>query len=478
MSATMVKEKVGEAKAKFEQARALAAKKDATAEERAQVPILVAEGKALQNEGQALKDILDSGIEQLSAELEAKESKAATEEKLVKVPPSEIKRWADLRVLDAAIKAGERNEHVLRKMLDDQGRFIDWGNFLQAVWKARHPDYLAFGPDPRLLRMKDEEPRDDEPELARKDLSGQAGATGGFLIPAEFQATLMGVIGERSIVRPRATVIRMRRRQVDIPVLDQTTSAGGYAHWFGGLRFYWTEEGAEKTASEPAFRQASLLARKLVGFTRATDELVDDSAISLGDFFAGPLGFAGGVAWMEDYAFLRGNGAGQPLGVIQAPATIAVGRSVAGQVNYVDLVNMLAQFLPTGRGVWIASQSVLSQLVQMTGPSGNPSYIWQPSARDGVPGTLLGYPIIFSEKAPRLGHRGDIGLYDFNYYLVGDRQSTTVESTKFEKWAEDKTSWRVVHRVDGQPWLSAPLTYEDGATQVSPFIVLEGGAIS
>jgi len=26
--------------------------------------------------------------------------------------------------------------------------------------------------------------------------------------------------------------------------------------------------------------------------------------------------------------------------------------------------------------------------------------------------------------------------------------------------------------VDGQEWLSTPLTYEDGTTQVSPFVIL------
>ena len=31
---------------------------------------------------------------------------------------------------------------------------------------------------------------------------------------------------------------------------------------------------------------------------------------------------------------------------------------------------------------------------------------------------------------------------------------------------------RVVKRVDGQPWLNGPITLQDGATQVSPFVVL------
>ena len=54
-----------------------------------------------------------------------------------------------------------------------------------------------------------------------------------------------------------------------------------------------------------------------------------------------------------------------------------------------------------------------------------------------------------------LGTTGDVLLADFSFYLIGDRQSTTVESTKFEAWQYDKTSWRAVHRVDGLQRLHA-----------------------
>jgi HK97 family phage major capsid protein len=52
-----------------------------------------------------------------------------------------------------------------------------------------------------------------------------------------------------------------------------------------------------------------------------------------------------------------------------------------------------------------------------------------PSARDGMPGTLFGYPIFWNEHCPLLGSRGDIGLYDFKMYLVGDRQGTTIDAS-------------------------------------------------
>jgi len=349
--------------------------------------------------------------------------------------------------------------------------FKTWGDFLFATWLwTAHQKR-----DPRLKVFKDDAPS-SKPEV--KDMVESTGAAGGFLVPVEFLAELQAAMAENAIVRPRATILPMRRRQLDVPVLDQTGTTAGIPHWFGGMQFYWAEEAHEKTLSDPTFRKISLVAHKMIGYTRASDELLDDSAISLEAFLSGPLGFAGGATWMEDYAFLQGTGAGQPLGVIPATATINVARATAGTITYADICNMLMNFLPTGKGVWVISQSALSTVVQISGPAGNPSYVWQPNAREKTPAYLFGYPVIWSEKSPAMGTAGDILLADFQYYLIGDRQATTVESTKFDRWRYDETSWRMVHRVDGQPWLSQPLTYQDGATQVSPFVILAGAGAS
>lgn len=337
--------------------------------------------------------------------------------------------------------------------------FKTWGEFLMAAHAYSTGEYK----DARLTRFTE--------ETKQSTMVESVGASGGFLVPAEFRAELMAVMGERSLVRGRATVIPMARREVLIPTLDQEGTTSGVPHWFGGMQFYWHEEAQEKTLTEAKFRQIKLVAHKLIGYTRASDELLDDSAISLEAFLGGPMGMAGGIAWMEDWAFINGSGAGQPLGVIPAPATITVAREVQHSVTYTDLTTMVENFLPSGRGVWFISQSCMQELLTLNGPSGNPSYIWA-NAVNGAPGTLLGMPVIWTEKCPRIGTAGDVILADWSYYLLGDRQATTVESTKFDRWRYDETSWRAVHRVDGQPWLGAPLTYQDGTTQVSPFVIL------
>jgi len=427
-----LQEKLGRANKLFTDVRAILENKEATAEESAKVAPMLEEAKVLKAEALQLKDVMDHAAEIL--------------------PHLENKQGKDPETPERKNKTA----------------FKDWGEFLEAAFVANHKDARIRREDDRLQWFAEEKAAGHEV----KDMVESVGASGGFLVPAEFLAQLQAVQAESALVRRnRPTIIRMRRRQIDIPVLNQTGTTAGVPHWFGGMTFAWEEEATQKSQSDPSFRSVELVAHKLIGYTVASDELVADAAISLGDFLAGPLGFAGGVAWMEDYAFLRGSGAGQPLGVINAGATITVARqAVATPVQYVDLVNMLESFLPSGRGAWFITQSALSNLMTIQDPNG--SYVWQPNAREGMPQTIFGFPVFFTEKLPTVGNAGDVLLADWSYYLIGDRQATTIESTQYDQWRYDKTSWRVVHRVDGQPWLSTPLTLVDGTVQISPFVIL------
>lgn len=436
------KEILARAKGLYEQAVAIFQNPDATAEEKEQAEAMFKEAEELKAKGLRLKQILDGAMDEAM-------TKALEESRVPVVDGAPTPAPAPSPASPA-----------------DAGAYKEWNEFLYAIWMRKAHQVS----DSRLKFFKDEKTAGHE----EKQMVESTGASGGFLVPVQFLPSLQAIQAEDSIVRANGpTVIRMTNRQLAIPVLDQTGTTAGLPHWFGGMRFYWQAEASEKTLTEPSFRKVNLVAHKLIGYTYASDELLDDSAISLADFLSGPLGFAGGVAWMEDYAFLMGTGAGQPRGVVNAPATIGVNRAAANAVGVADLANMLQAFLPSGRGVWVMSQSVMASMIQLAGPTGNASYFWQPSAREGLPPYLLGFPVMWSEKVPALGTRGDVGLYDFRYFIIGDRQATTIDTTPYDRWEYDETSWRVVHRVDGQPWLSTPLTLQDGTTQISPFVVLD-----
>lgn len=423
----MWKDKLAEANVLYQKAKALAEQEERTLEETKSIPGFIEEAKALRVEAQSLQQIDLEGARILALQAVAAQTEVKAKKEVI------LTEWKS------------------------------WGEFLHAA---------HYREDPRLKWISMEKGEGHE----QKSLTGETGSAGGFLIPTQFLPVLHAVQAEQGIVRAAgATVIKMTSRQLSLPVLDQTGTTVGEPAWFGGVKFYWEGDGAEKTESEPKFRKVNLEAKKLIGLTHASDELLDDSAVSLGDFLQSPLGFAGGVAFMEDYNFLRGPGGNRPRGIVDAPATIALARNTAGTVLYADVVDMLAHALPSAKLTWCISQSLMSDIIQLSGPGGNASYIWQPNAREGIPGYLLGYPVRWTEKLPVKGSRGDILLLGAQYYLIGDRQQTLIESTKFARWVYDETSWRVVHRVDGQPWLSAPITYIDGETTVSPFVVLEAG---
>lgn len=349
---------------------------------------------------------------------------------------------------------------------DTGSNFKSLGDFFVSV--AKHG--RGEGLDRRLVRFDEES----------KDLNESVGSDGGFLVPLEQRTNLMAVMTANNIVRSRATVIPMSRRELSIPVLDQTGTTAGTPHLFGGINVFWQAEASEKTQSDPDFRQIKLTANKMVGYTRASDELLADSAISLEAFLTGNMGFAGAMRWKEDYAFINGTGVGQPLGVINSGVATTVARQVQADVTYTDIVNMeAALYSPNNSAVWVASQSLKAKLMLMKDPANQ--YIWSnasaiPNIAGAAPSsTLLGRPIIFTlDQLPRTTTTsvGDLMLSDFSFYLIGDRQNTTIESTKFDRWRYDQTSWRAVHRVDGQPWLSAPITSVDGTTTVSPFVIL------
>lgn len=369
-------------------------------------------------------------------------------------------------------------ELKMRGAQPSTGSFKNRAEFLTAVVTAGSSK-RRFYADPRLTDFRDS----GEPETKAfgnpgevawesKALAEGTGASGGFLVPTEFYNDVMAVDPVTQPIRMRANVIPMTRRELRIPVLNQTGTTVGQPSWFGGLIAYWEAEAAEKTESSPTFRQASLVAHKLICYTRASDELLNDAIISLDAWLQSDMGFAGAIRWYSEYAFLRGTGAGQPQGVITAVNSPTIVQPAAGAgLAVADITGMLEHHFGPDP-VWHISRSQMSNLLQLNGPAGNPSYIFIPNGRDGAPATLMGYPIIWEDKLPAAGQQGAVLLASWRYYVIGDRQAVTFRSTDIERFQYDQTSFRAVARLDGMPWMSAPITYSDGTTQVSPFVIL------
>lgn len=347
----------------------------------------------------------------------------------------------------------------------DEGKesFKHFGQYLRAIKKAHKSRGAII--DPRLQYFDEEGGGDDQHAL-----SESVGAEGGYLVPIETLPQLMAQAMDFSIVRSRATIIPMSRRQIQVPRLKQRDTTAGEPHWFGGMLVFWEGEAATIQETQQAFEMLDMLAYKLTAFTQASDELLADAAQSLSALISGPFGFPGAVAWSEDYAFLRGTGVGQPLGILNSGPLLTQARAGTG-IAWEDLTGMASQCLDGGNYIWIANPALRATLMNMTGPTGNPAYLWG-NAVEGQPGTLMGDPIFFNEKLPAAGSAGDLIRVDLSHYWIGDRQRTTIDISTEYGWITGQTAWKVTHRVGGRPWLDTPFTLADGTFQVSPFVQL------
>lgn len=309
--------------------------------------------------------------------------------------------------------------------------------------------------------------------LVTKDMSGEDGTGGGFLIPTIQETDVLVVRGESAIIRPLARVVPMSSRLVEFPAVNISGGSAGVSAFYGGVRVYHVGENVNATESQPTFRTVDLHAREVVGYCEVPNSLIRDTPISLEAFLQGPGSFGGALAWQEDYDFLRGDGVNKARGMLNAGCRITVTRNTASDFKFVDAVTMKSRLLMSGganQPAWIISQSVMPKLYQFEDTGGN--IIWVPNAAGPGPETLLGYPIFWTEKMPVLGTAGDVMLIDAGYYLVGDRQIVTMDVDTSYKFQAMQTAFRISEAVDGQPWLNTYITLADGSTTVSPFVVL------
>lgn len=298
-------------------------------------------------------------------------------------------------------------------------------------------------------------------------------ADGGFLVPETLRSDLLRVSLESAIVRSRARVIPMDTLSVMFPTIDATTNVGSV---FGGMVAYWTEEAAALTASQAKFGRIKLEAWKLTGLAKVSNELLADSMSS----FTALIDqlWPETLAWYEDLAFMTGTGVGEPLGFLANSATVAVAKEsgqLADTVLWENVINMYARMLPASlnRAIWLASPDVFPQLATMAlsvGTGG--SAVWLNSGSSGPPATILGRPLILSEKMNALGNQGDLAFVDLGYYLIGDRQAMSAAVSEHSGFDSDLTTFRIIQRVTGRPWIQSAITPANGSATLSPFVEL------
>jgi HK97 family phage major capsid protein len=323
-------------------------------------------------------------------------------------------------------------------------------------------------------------PTSSNPKI-KAAMTENTGLQGAYAVPSEYGNSMLKTMAEKAIFRQRCHVEPMGSRTKQLGVVDAISAhAAGISPFFGGLTFFYQSEGQTRTEVEPTFRQMELTAWELSGYCVVNNTWLED-AVGNENWFKQLLIDA--CRWVEDYAFTQGTGVGQPLGILNAPCAIKVGRTTASHIRFADFSAMLAK-LPPGslnRAMWLVSEGALIDFTQAQDASGRAS--WLPNDgienladRTGQPlGSVMSCPVYATEKLPALGTLGDLCLIDPAWYIIGDRQEIAIDIARqatLTTWQQNKSVIRVILRSDGQPVFPSSITLQDNATTVSPIVLL------
>ena len=259
---------------------------------------------------------------------------------------------------------------------------------------------------------------------------------GGYLVPDEFERTLVSGLSENNIMRTIAHVIQTTSGDRKIPVV----ASHGSASWVD-------EEGAYKE-SDDAFSQISIGAHKLGTMIKVSEELLNDSIFDIQSYLSAE--FARRIGNAEEEAFINGNGVSKPTGFL---ATAEIGVTAAEATGFtadelIDLYHSLSVAY-RGKAVWMLNDTTVQFIRKLKDKNGQ--YLWQPGLVAGAPDTILGRPVVVSRYMPVIGSENKtVAFGDFSYYWIADRQGRSFRRLDELFASTGQVGFRGSQRVDGK----------------------------
>jgi HK97 family phage major capsid protein len=262
---------------------------------------------------------------------------------------------------------------------------------------------------------------------------------GGYLVPDEFEKTLVEALEEENIFRTLANVITTASGDRKIPVV----ASKGTASWID-------EEGAIPE-SDDSFGQVSIGAYKLGTMIKVSEELLNDSVFQLEPYISRE--FARRIGSKEEEAFFIGDGSGKPTGILAATGGAQLGVTTAGSTA-ITLDEVLDLFYSLkapyrNKSVFIMNDSTVKAIRKLK--DGQGQYLWQPSIQAGTPDTILNRPLYTSSYVPAIvAGAKTIAFGDFSYYWVADRQGRVFKRLNELYAVTGQVGFVATQRVDGK----------------------------
>jgi HK97 family phage major capsid protein len=280
------------------------------------------------------------------------------------------------------------------------------GNAGAATANSGDPHVKAFN---NWLRSPQDTHRKGELLVAEEDARGGIRAEGN---------TLTGAAGGFAVPEPVADLIRARILQISpmrrLATNYQVTSTGTkFLVNRNNAASAWVGETDTRTGTaSPTLDNRAPTYGTVYGLVEATEELLLDSAVNVGEWFANAA--IQQIAQAEGAAFVAGNGTNKPTGFLAGPTPVTTGDATraSGTLQYVpggnaSLINsadaLTDLFFATkaqhrASGSWLMSSATAATVAKIKDSDGRS--IWQQSLSADNPSTLLGRPVFYDENMP------------------------------------------------------------------------------
>ncbi|MDP3059053.1 MAG: phage major capsid protein [bacterium] len=262
---------------------------------------------------------------------------------------------------------------------------------------------------------------------------------GGYLVPDEFERTLIQSLEEENIFRTMANVITTSSGDRKIPVVASKGTAS------------WVDEEGQIPESDDAFAQVSIGAYKLATLIKVSEELLNDSVFRLETYIAKEFGRRIGAK--EEEAFFIGDGTGKPTGIFNATggAQLGVTTAAATAITVDEVIDLFHSLKSPYRkkAVFVMNDATVKLIRKLK--DGNGQYLWQPSITAGTPDTILNRPVKTSVYVPMpIAGAKSIAFGDFGYYWIADRQGRAFQRLNELFAVTGQVGFKATERVDGK----------------------------
>ena len=262
---------------------------------------------------------------------------------------------------------------------------------------------------------------------------------GGYLCPDEYERTLIQALEEENKLRSLCKVIRTSSGDRKIPLVASHGTAS------------WVDEEGVIPESDDSFGQITLGAHKVASIIKVSDELLQDSVFDVESYIA--TEFARRVGDAEEAAFIVGDGAGKPIGMLHETNGAATGVTAASATaitadELIDLVYSLKAPYRK-RAIFLFNDQTIKSIRKLK--DGNGQFLWQPGLQQGQPNTLLGYSYETSTHMPLIGAGAKPILFgDLSSYWIADREGRSIKRLNELYATTGQVGFRVTQRLDGR----------------------------